>query len=548
MNSIKKNYIDLVIFFYFFVFFVIGLITAKDYGIHIEEKFHRSNGFYWLNYLLSFTNLDQLKDVSLDKYNKIYDYTLSQVSHYNKYGIIFDVPAALLELLLKIDEPKKYYQLRHLLSFIFFFIGSVFFFKILMNRFKKKDISLIGTSFYILSPRIYGDSFLYKDIIFLSISTISIYFFFKVIDKFSYKNIIFFALSASAATSARIIGIYFPIILVVLFLIEILNKKGNKEYLIKNLLFLLFFFFFLIIQWPYLWQSPFNNFLLLFNSLKTDLISVKILFDEKFISNEFMPLNYLHTWIFISTPPLHTILFCLGYFYLFKRFLFKFLNIENKSKFDDFWHSKNEKKDFTILITFTSIFIFIIIQNIKLYNGWRLVYFLNIFLVYIITYFLYLFFFKIKSFKKKTFFYLVLIIIFSMIIQKMIVYHPFQSLYFNSLITKKAKNSYEGDYHGLGGSKFLFEISKDNSEIINIAVASHTPLQRSKEFIDIELGKFINIVGQEYYKADYIYKNNISEVNSYLNKKYDIPNDFIKIEEFIIDGISIYEIYKKTIK
>ena len=54
MNSIKKNYVDLVIFFYFFVFFVIGLITAKDYGIHIEEKFHRSNGFYWLNYLLSF--------------------------------------------------------------------------------------------------------------------------------------------------------------------------------------------------------------------------------------------------------------------------------------------------------------------------------------------------------------------------------------------------------------------------------------------------------------------------------------------------------------
>ena len=82
MNSIKKNYVDLVIFFYFFVFFVIGLITAKDYGIHIEEKFHRSNGFYWLNYLLSFTNLDQLKDVSLDKYNKIYDYTLSQVSHW----------------------------------------------------------------------------------------------------------------------------------------------------------------------------------------------------------------------------------------------------------------------------------------------------------------------------------------------------------------------------------------------------------------------------------------------------------------------------------
>ena len=70
-----------------------------------------------------------------------------------------------------------------------------------------------------------------------------------------------------------------------------------------------------------------------------------------------------------------------------------------------------------------------------------------------------------------------------MIIQKMIVYHPFQSLYFNSLITKKAKNSYEGDYHGLGGSKFLFEISKDNNE-----------QQAVKEYVD---GLENNI---EYYK------------------------------------------------
>ena len=31
----------------------------------------------------------------------------------------------------------------------------------------------------------------------------------------------------------------------------------------------------------------------------------------------------------------------------------------------------------------------------------------------------------------------------------------------------------------------------------------------------------IDIIGQEYRNADYIYKNNISEVNAKINKKYE---------------------------
>ncbi len=51
-------------------------------------------------------------------------------------------------------------------------------------------------------------------------------------------------------------------------------------------------------------------------------------------------------------------------------------------------------------------------------------------------------------------------------------------------------------------------------------------------------------MGQEYEKADFIYKNNISEVNSNLNKKYNIPNNFVKIYELNTNGVKIYEIFK----
>ena len=79
---------------------------------------------------------------------------------------------------------------------------------------------------------------------------------------------------------------------------------------------------------------------------------------------------------------------------------------------------------------------------------------------------------------------------------------------------------------------------------MRIAVASHTPLHRSLESIHFNFRKKFEVVGQQYRNADYIYKNNISEVNSNLNKKYNIPDNFVKIYELNIMGVKIYEIFK----
>ena len=54
------------------------------------------------------------------------------------------------------------------------------------------------------------------------------------------------------------------------------------------------------------------------------------------------------------------------------------------------------------------------------------------------------------------------------------------------------------------------------------------------------------MVGQEYELAKYIYKNNISEVNSILNKKYEVPLNFSKVYEKKIGKLIIYEIFKKN--
>jgi hypothetical protein len=149
------------------ILFFVGLFTYKDYGISIDEEFQRSSGFYWLNYILSFTSFDELKNLVGVKLNQIKGFSLPSPVNNPYYGIVFDSLAALLEVILKIDDSKNYFQFRHLLNFILFFIGSIFFFKLLLNRFSNYNISLIGTLFFVLSPRIYGGSFFNnKDVIF----------------------------------------------------------------------------------------------------------------------------------------------------------------------------------------------------------------------------------------------------------------------------------------------------------------------------------------------------------------------------------------------
>jgi hypothetical protein len=546
MNNLKKTHKNLILLILFSSFFIIGLVTFRDYAVHIEEKFHRTNGFFWLNYLLNFTNFEDIKNISFIKFQEIGDYTLSSVRHYNKYGIIFDLPAAFIEIILNLEESRDFYRLRHFLSFLFFFLSSIFFYKILNNRFKNFNLSIVGTIFYVLSPRIYGDSFLYKDVLFLSLLTFSIYSVFLCFDKLNYKNLTILALLSAFCISTRIIGIFIPVSFSLMLLLTLITQKQKKEILTKCFFYLSFCLFFLLIHWPYLWESPVNNFLLLFKSLKHDLIDVKILFNNEFINNRILPYKYIPYWIFLTTPILNLFFFIYGLFLGFKRIFFRFISINKNTKHPDFWRGKKEKKDFFIFFNIFSILLFLITFNVGLYNGWRIIYFLNIFIIYYAAFGFYIMLMILKKRNHRLVLNLSVLTLSLFLILRMNIYHPYQSVYFNFLVPDKIKNSFEIDYYGLGGVKFLNRIIaiEPNKKLIKIGVASHTPLQRSVEFLtQSEKDKF-EIVGQEYHKADYIFKNNISEVNSRHNDKYDVPYNFVKIEEYIVDGILIYELFK----
>ena len=541
------------IYIFFMCYFLLGLLIYSDYGIGIEEHFQRQNGFYWLKKILTFLRLNDLNFLALEKYNAIrsYDPSLPNSEFFNFYGIAFDTPAAFIELIFKLNESKLYFEIRHLLNFFFYFISSIFFYLILKRRFKDKIIIYLGTVFYIINPRIFGDSFHNnKDVFFLSIITISIFFLFKFFEKQNLKNIILFCFFAAIATSSRIMGLYLPILLIIFIFTDYLSKKILIKNFFRQISLILFFFIFILyVHYPYMWQLNIFEFISWFKAFFYHM-NLRILFFGDYYHIKYLPRLYLPTWISITVPLYILILLISGYLLMFRRLFQRITNIRlQEQTYSDLWRSIDEKKDLFIFISLTSFLVLAIFLNTAMLSGWRHFYFLHIFIIYIISYTLnlVLLFFKRKKINI-LFFGFVNLFFVIFIIKDLFIFHPYQSLYFNSLVNQKNYYNFPIDTPSLTRSdalKFIINDGKNLSKIY-VANASWTPLHNGKDLLNASDKMKLVFVGQDYNKADYIYTNFNYEVDPKYNKKYNIPSQFNEIKRVSVGDITIYSIYKKS--
>ena len=255
----QKNSVFLIIFY--LVALIVVFINLQDFGIHIEEKYHRLNGLFWLNYIAELFGLTDLQKITEIKIKDISDYTLSPLSVYNKYGVILDLPAAFIEIVFKINDVGQIYYLKHFIGFLLFLISSFFFFRILNNRYKSFYLSFFGLFLYLTSPRILGDSFLYKDVLFLSFFTITLFYFLESIEKLSIKNLILLSFFTALSFNLRIFSIFIPIFFILILVIKNFHLKKNSIILKKIIFYFLFLIIFTYIFWPYLWENPLNKFI-----------------------------------------------------------------------------------------------------------------------------------------------------------------------------------------------------------------------------------------------------------------------------------------------
>jgi hypothetical protein len=538
---------------FYLIFFLIGFLTYKDYGIGIEEIFQKASGFYWLKYLLSKIGFIELANLSNTKLLEVYEINpgLPKVIENLSYGIVFDVPSALLEILFNFENFSQNIYLKHFLSFLVFFVSCICFSNILIKRFSNLYVTIFGTLAYCFSPKIYGASFFDgKDLFFLSLFTITIYFYQNFELKQKTINLFIFALFAAFLTSTRPPGLMIAIsFLFIYFLMFISNVKEKNSLKIISY-FILIYSIFLYAHWPYLWNFLNYNIDQMFINA-----NVTFFFDGEFYKQRSLPTSYIPKWIFISTPIFILFFFIIGLILILRRFFLRLINIRENSNIlykYDFWRSTKEKIDFFILLFFFQTIIIYLSFNEELTASWRHFFFFHFILVYFFSFSIFLIF---SSFKKKKVRVLIASILFLLNIEmfyKSYLYHPYQYSYFNNFMSKKEKKMFERDTAHLSRLEAMRDILRDinndnnNDNIIRVGNGSATPIADVMYMFNEKQRKKIILIGNDNLQsADYIYTNYIYEINTRFNKKYEIPKNFKLYKSLEKNDTLIYSIYKK---
>jgi hypothetical protein len=525
--SFYNNHLKKIVILFFFSYFAIGLTIVDSYGVSSDEYSSRLKGFVTLNYLGEKIAPDLTNKIKKNK-------NIPDLKTYEQkiYGVVYEAPASFLEIIFKIDDKSNQFLLRHYLNFIIFFISTIFFFRILSFRFHNTGLALLGTFFLILSPRIFANSFYNnKDLVFLSFFIIASFYAIKFIKKQNLKNGIFFAVSSALAIDVRILGIAIPVTVFSINLIKNLYEKKFKQNLNINILSFIFVICSVIIFWPYLWASPIKNFIFAFNGMANFEIDTFNLFFEEYINAKNVGWNFIPTWIFITTPILYLIFFLVGLILLIKKSINFF-----RFTYDQFYI------DLFFLVTLFGPLIAVIIFNSTLYNGWRQLYFIYpsiIFISIISLDFLNTY----KNFQFKKIIYTSIILYLFTIVNWMTQNHPFQYVYFNSLIDKKELNKkFDLDYWGLSYKQNLeYLLKNEEKNEFNIYNLSQNKLFYSLFSLNKEDRSKFNVVSEPK-NAEYIMTNffeDKSNINNFNLDKYYILN------EIIVDEYSINRIYKK---
>tara|TARA_B100000029_G_C17544904_1_gene948087 strand:+ start:15 stop:1616 length:1602 start_codon:yes stop_codon:yes gene_type:complete len=519
----------------FLSFFFIGIMFFRDFGIYGDEPVHRWIGsIYYLHIKESLINfnfnneyIEKIKELSNDKQFRLWIH----------YPIFFDLLTEFISDILNINTTSNIFKLRHLTNFLIFFLSLIFFYKLILERFKSYYLATLGVVLIFFSPRIFAESFYNsKDILFLSLTIINIYFSIKFINSQNNKNLFIYSLTAGLLINSRIMGILFPLLTFSIILFDAMdNNKILLSKIIKITISSIIIFLTVILFWPFLWIAPLKNFGLYLEFIQNLPVVMNLYFGQQLLSHQ-TPWHFIPVWISI-TVPIGTLMFSfIGFVLLILKFISRLSSVD---KTNQIWFEKNELQDFFIffLLCLPLITALSFKNN---FDGWRHYYYLYPLLVYHLLYF----FHSTRNLKFKFFTIINIFIIVNILFTAkwMFSYHPHQYVYFNAISKNFIKNSFDLDYFGLSIKDSLNYILKnDDRDKIKIAAVGEVWIKGSMLILDESSQK--RILPSDLNDADYL----IDTFRAKAGKKKIIDSkNFSKYHNLVVDEKIINAIYKKN--
>ncbi len=448
-SFIKKHKYALLILL---ILFIISLVTHKHYGISWDEPTERTTGKISYEYITGKSDyLHNYKD--------------------KDYGVGGVLPLYYLGDKISSNDLGKIFAFRHLLSNVFFIISAFFIYLTFFELIRNKYIGLTSMLLYALTPVIWAHSYFNpKDIPFMSMFAITLYFLFRSIKKNTLESYITFGFFAGYLVSFRIMGIIlYPIFIA----IELINLYQSKNLLksIKTLaVFTIPYIIGIMIIWPYLWNAPLDNFIQAFkNMAHFRWIGTTLLFGKDILSSE-LPWFYIPAFISISLPIGYLICFTLGFLYLIQKTFSNLKNIFSLKVEIFIW--------INAVILFGSIASVIFLKSI-LYDSWRQMFFIFPSFIIISGYGIYMLYSNKKTILSYSAYTLASISIISSIWGHIITF-PIQHVYYNKLVSRKENHIYNNFTTDYWGTSYLVGLNKilsiENSENIKI-MSGGGPLQ-----------------------------------------------------------------------
>ncbi|GAB2945874.1 hypothetical protein GCM10027048_08700 [Hymenobacter coalescens] len=292
---------------------LLGALLHGDYGVSWDEPVDRLNGVVNAKYIA--------ERLAPELARRQANYTLiPELATYpdQDHGVVFELPAALLQKLLRIEEPQQIYATRHLLIFLLYAGGLLAFYGLARLRFRDWRLALLGTAVLLLTPRLFADAFYNaKDGLFLAFFTVGMYALARLLRRPSLARGAWLGVAIGLTIALRVNGVLL-LPLLGLGLALWLWARGWRHPSTARLLLaaglgLAVCAGVTVLFWPYLWEQPWAHLLQAFqNFSRFPRGATSVLYGGGWVSALELPWHYVPRWLLITTPLAYTAGFALG--------------------------------------------------------------------------------------------------------------------------------------------------------------------------------------------------------------------------------------------
>lgn len=385
----KHRIATIIIAVIFACMFIVGILHYQDYGVSVDETIQRQHSLIAYKYIMQQVFHHDVKELA--KYPNLQDYP------YRYYGTFLQLPMVFLEDVNSFfNDMGDVMRTRHLITFLYCFIGYLCFYALGKRVFQNRWIALLGSVMLYLYPRFFATQFFYiKDMLFVASFMAAMWATVLLIEKEGKPLYgLLFCFVAAICANVRFIGMIFPALVIgYWFIRDVFIRKvyrqGFKAVLRRvgayTALVLGFLAIYVAIH-PACWETPLRSIIAVIKTFSYyDTWQGSTMFMGQWVPWNDVPWYFIPVWLLISLPVWYQLLFfCALILSLlmivfprrFSKRIFPLQAVEaTQSWLETLLQAPYRYVLFAIALFFGPLLLVILNKSV-LYNDWRQMYFL----------------------------------------------------------------------------------------------------------------------------------------------------------------------------